>query len=67
MYIVVTIGELYYFSTPSAPGWVSDGAVVVHPERGRLGVVGGGPQRLGLVYEHVRHPEPVIGCEVAEY
>ena len=51
----------------TAPGGVSDGAVVVHPERGRLGVVGGGPQSLGLVYEHVWHPEPETSHKWNEY
>ena len=39
------------------PGGVSDGAVLVHPQGGRPGVVGGGPQGLGLVYKDVWHPE----------
>ena len=39
------------------PGGVSDGAVLVHPQRGWLGVVGGDSQGLGLVNKHIWHPE----------
>ena len=44
-------------ATQHLPGGVPDGAVIVHPQGCWLGVVGGGSQGLGLVNEHIRHPE----------
>ena len=46
------------YCVESSPRGISDGAVIVDPDGGGLGVVGGHPQGLGLVNEHVRHPEP---------
>ena len=39
------------------PGGVPDGAVIVHPQGGWLGVEGGVPQGLCLVNKHIWHPE----------
>ena len=39
------------------PGGVPDGAVIVHPQGGWLGVEGGVPQGLCLVNKHIGHPE----------
>ena len=39
------------------PGGVSDGAVIVHPQGGWLGVVGWDSQGFGLVNKHIWHPE----------
>ena len=41
------------------PAGVPDGGVVVDPEGGRPCVVGGHADGLGLVYEHVGHPDDV--------
>ena len=39
------------------PGGVPDGAVIVHPYGGWLGVEGGAPQGLCLVNKQIWHPE----------
>ena len=39
------------------PGGISDGAILVEPQRGGSRVVGWHSQCLGLVNEHIRHPE----------
>ena len=39
------------------PGGISDGAVLVKPQGGWSSVVGWHSQCLGLINEHIRHPE----------
>lgn len=39
------------------PGGISDSAILVEPQRGWSGVVGGHPQCFGLINEHIWHPE----------
>ena len=40
------------------PRWISDGAVIVESDGGRLSVVGWHSQSFGLINEHIWHPEP---------